>query len=163
MFPFEVEAEWLKKVCAQYPPQVEGDDLGTTFESVGTVLLAAALLDTESTSLVALLTGLPNTFVDLIFNQITEQHFRSSAEWCDLVRTILTSPDDLHEMRDALEVALESFWKMAEKVHTDYNFTAARAGRIFGGGFQHWVDDEELQVFLSHPPAGRKRGLRKRR
>jgi hypothetical protein len=57
MVGFEQERKWLQEFCAGWPPFVGDDDLGTTFASVGIVLLAAAALETESPALVELLTG----------------------------------------------------------------------------------------------------------
>jgi hypothetical protein len=57
---------WLEEFCAERPPFVREDDLGTTFASVGMVsvgmvLLVAAALETESPALLQLLTGFRQT------------------------------------------------------------------------------------------------------
>jgi hypothetical protein len=162
MLGFEKEVRWLEELLVEWPPFVTEDDLGTTFASVGIVLSVAAALETESPALVELLTGFPADFVRLVFRSIRVQRLREGAPFRDLVHTILTSREDFPEVRAALEVALEAFWFGAEDADTDWRFTEARAGRLFGGSRQDWVDAEELEAFLLAPPKSRRRAERKR-
>jgi hypothetical protein len=85
---FEEEVNWLRNCRMQYPPVVEGDNLGTTFLSTGAVLLVAAMDGTQSAVLIALLTGLPKRFVGLIVHSLDRMELRRFRGFRDLERKI---------------------------------------------------------------------------
>jgi hypothetical protein len=145
---FEEVSNWLTAFHDHHPSYWEGDDLATTYASTAAVLLAACRLDTTSAALVAAVTGLPNSFVHLIVQRLDRNRYRDTEAFRELEHTIRVRAQDFLAVDNAREYAIDRFW---EEVLTPADVTRlmdARGGRILGGGYQHWVDDEEVCTFL---------------
>jgi hypothetical protein len=157
MMGFEEEVKWLRNFFMQYPPVLEGDNLGTTFLSTGAVLLMAAMVGTQSAVLIALLTGLPKRFIGLIVHSLDRMEFRRFEGFRDLERKIKLDMNDHKEIEDSLRWALESFWMAADAKLTERILEEERHGQLVSGKRQDWVDEDELQTFLAKPPRRRVR------
>jgi hypothetical protein len=101
-----------------------------------------------STPLIGGVTGLPDSFVDLIVQRSARRRYRDTEAFRNLAHTIRMCEKDFSAIEDEREYAIEMFW---EKTLSPADVAAsleARGSRIFGGGYQNWVDDDEVHAFL---------------
>ena len=153
---FEDHAEWLKRFYEneKNDAYVDGDDPATTFGSLGAVLMASVLASTRSPVLIAQLTGLPVPFAKEVARLMDFDHFWRSEPFTELERTLRDHPDDYADVGDALFCVKEHVWLKSRLPRMEKVLEEARRRRIFGGRFQHWIDEEELDAFLDDGLAG---------
>jgi hypothetical protein len=145
---FEDVSNWLNAFHDHHPSYWEGDDLATTYASTAAVLLAACRLDTNSAALIAGVTGLPNGFVALIVQRMDRSQYRSAEAFRELEHTIRERAQDFLAVEDAREYAIEVFWEKTLSPDDVARLMDTRGGRILGGGYQDWIDSDELGDFL---------------
>lgn len=147
---FEQYRDRLKQFYGhdQNDAYVEGDDSATTFESIGVVLMASLLSGSRSPVLLAQLTGLPEQFAAEVIRLMNFDDFWHSEDFAELERTFRNKPDDYADVGHAQYWVLVEVWFESRLPRMESVLEEARQRRIFGGAFQHWIDDEELDAFL---------------
>jgi hypothetical protein len=148
MKEFEDVCSWLKAFHGHHPAWTEGDDLATTYASAASVLLAACRLDTSSASLIECVTGLPYGFVDFVLERLDRSRYRDAEPFRELGQAVREREWDLSAIEDAREYAVEMFWEKTLSLADVTKLMDARGCRIFGGGYQSWVDADEVCTFM---------------
>jgi hypothetical protein len=143
----ETDVLWLSNYYSEHPPVCEGDDLGTTYESVGSVLLAAVLTGTRSACELAVLTSLPFHFVRVVMAQMKVHGLWPSENIADLERILRERRDNLKEVEESLRCILDEFWDVFWQVGATDALTTLRERRLFGGMMQTWTDEDALLFF----------------
>jgi hypothetical protein len=145
---FEDVSDWLNAFHDHYPSHWKNDGLATTYACTAAVLLAACRLDTASAALIAGVTGLPKSFVYLIVQRMDRSQYRSAEAFLELERTIRDRNQDFSAIEDAREYAIDVFWEESLSLDDVARLMDARGSRILGGGYQDWVDEEEVDNFM---------------
>jgi hypothetical protein len=65
-----------------------------------------------------------------------------------LEHTIRERAQDFLAVEDAREYAIEVFWEKTLSPDDVARLMDTRGGRILGGGYQDWIDSDELGDFL---------------
>jgi hypothetical protein len=120
-------------------PHTRNDDTGTIFGCIGAVLLASALIGSESPTLLAKITDLPQAFVFAVCLEMTPC-------WPvldDLKATLKQSSDDFHAVSDALYCASEQAWDwIYVGPRSVVYLNLLRNHTLVGGKRQDWLDAE---------------------
>jgi hypothetical protein len=148
MKEFDDICSWIRAFHEQHPASYEGDDLATTYASAASVLLVVCRLNTTSGALIAGVTGLPNGFVDLIVQRLDRSRHRDAEAFRELEQAVRAREWDFSTIEEAREYAIDRFWDKALSASDLAKLMDERGCRIFGGGYQHWVDDDEVCTFL---------------
>lgn len=138
---FEEWQRYLDSFCDRNPPNVEGDTLGTTFLSVGVVILCAILGGTRDEDEIAFEISLPVEFVRFVLAMVEEHHLWRSLGPFDLERTLLRQRTDLREVELSLQAVEEALWDTCATAKTVAELIELRAGCQFGDGMDCWVDE----------------------
>lgn len=121
---------------------VVGDTPTTTFMSCAALLLASVAAESRSASLLSYLTGFPIAFVEatlLVADSVG--HFCSFSHG-ELIFAVHRDPDDLDRVEHLLNMAMGVIWERMDKQWPDA-LTVLRAGYLYTGDRQAWVDDVE--------------------
>jgi hypothetical protein len=141
----ETDILWLDHYYSERPAVCEGDDLGTTYESVGSVLLAAVLTGTRSACELAVLTSLPFHFVRVVMTQMEGHGLWPSEGVVDLKRTLRERREDPKEIESALRCVVDEFWNAFWQPGATDALTTLRERRLFGGKMQTWIDENAVR------------------
>lgn len=146
--PNETDILWLNDYYAAHPPVCEGDDLGTTYDSVGSVLMAAVLTGTRSACELAVLTSLPYHFVRVVMAQMEAHGLWKSENLTDFERILRERHENSDEVDSSLRCILDEFWDAFSQPGATDALTTLRERRLFGGRMQTWTDEDALFFFL---------------
>jgi hypothetical protein len=138
---------WLNNYYSEHPPVCEGDDLGTTYDSVGSVLLLAVLTGTRSACDLAVITALPFHFVRVVMTQMEVHGLWPSEGIADLERTLRDRRENLKEVESSLRCILDEFWNAFWEPGATDALTTLRERRLFGGRMQSWTDEDAVSFF----------------
>ena len=145
---------WLKRFCSR-PEMVEimGDDLGTTRQACGAVVLAALLTQTQSPTQLAATTNLPSAFCAVVMAGL-DPWWRSES-FQDLCRTIGNDPEDFEDIDHSLNTFLEDFWVRSTLPGMTEMLPVLRGRSLAFGRVQVWIDgdllDDLFRGLLPHP------------
>jgi hypothetical protein len=143
----ETDILWLNNYYSERPPVCEGDDLGTTYESVGSVLLAAVLTGTRSTCELVVLTSLPFNLVRVVMTKMEVHDLWQSEGIADLERTLCEQRENVSEVDSLLRCILDEFWNAFWEPGATDALTTLRERRLFGGKMQTWTDEDAILFF----------------
>jgi hypothetical protein len=143
----ETDILWLNHYYSERPAVCEGDDLSTTYESVGSVLLAAVLTGTRSACELAVLTSLPFHFVRVVMTQMEVHGLWPSEGVVDLEWTLRERRENFTEVESSLRHILDEFWNAFWEPGATDALTTLRERRLFGGSMQTWTDEDALLFF----------------
>jgi hypothetical protein len=145
----ETDILWLNNYYSEHSPVCEGDDLGTTYESVGSVLLAAVLAGTRSACDLAVITSLPFQFVWVVTAQMEAHGLWQSENLTALERILRERHENSDEVESSLRCILDEFWNAFWEPGATDALTTLRERRLFGGRMQTWTDEDALLFFQS--------------
>jgi hypothetical protein len=145
--PNETDILWMKSYYSTNPSECEGDDLGTTYGCVGSVLLAAALTGARSACELAVLTSLPFHFVRVVMVQMEAHGLWQSENLTDLERILRERRENSDEVDSSLRCILDEFWNAFWQPGATDALTTLRERRLFGGMMQTWTDEDALLFF----------------
>jgi hypothetical protein len=145
--PNEEDILWMKNYYVTNPSECEGDDLGTTYGCVGSVVMAAALTGTRSACELAVLTSLPFHFVRVVMVQMEAHSLWQSENLTDLERILRERREDSDEVDSSLRCILDEFWDAFWTPGATDALTTLRERRLFGGRMQTWTDEDALLFF----------------
>jgi hypothetical protein len=145
--PNEADILWMKNYYLTSPLECEGDDLGTTYGCVGSVLMAAALTGARSACELAVLTSLPYHFVRVVIAQMETHNLWRSGGIADLERILRERRENSDEVDSSLRCILDEFWDTFWRPGATDALTTLRERRLFGGSMQTWTDEDTLLFF----------------
>ena len=143
----ETDILWLNNYYSEHSPVCEGDDLGTTYESVGSVLLAAVLTGTRSACDLAVITSLPFQFARVTMVQMEAHGLWQSGGIVDLEGILRERRENLKEVESSLRFVLDEFWNAFWEPGATDALTTLRERRLFGGKMQTWTDEDAVLFF----------------
>ena len=120
----------------------EGDDLATTFDSCGVVLLSSALAGRKDHETIANITRLSRPFITLVLKIMDEIDFFQSETYQDLIAAIENMSGDDRAIVNAVHAALEEFWDTSWDPIVATALELLRDGQIVALGKQWWIDTE---------------------
>jgi hypothetical protein len=138
---------WMNDYYSTNPSECEGDDLGTTYGCVGSVLMAAALTDSRSACELAVLTSLPYHFVRVVIAQMEAHNLWRFEGTADLERILRERRENSDEVDSSLRRILDEFWGAFWQPGATDALTTLRERRLFGGRMQTWTDEDALFFF----------------
>jgi len=138
--------EWLSAFCAVFPQFVDGDTLGTVFDSCGVVLLAAIVGGTRDEESISRATMLPVEFVMLVLGMAERRGVLSLDAAFDLQQTIRQRRHDFDEVFQSLDCLKESLWSFCWTPGIEADLCNFRGGRQFGGTIDRWLDQDALDA-----------------
>jgi hypothetical protein len=143
----ETDILWMNNYYSEHPSVCEGDDLGTTYECVGAVLMAAILTGTRSACDLAVLTSLPFQFVRVTIAQMEAHSLWQSEGIADLEGTLRERRENFKEVESSLRRILDEFWNAFWRPGATDALTTLRERRLFGGKMQTWTDEDAVLFF----------------
>ena len=144
--PDETDILWLSSFYAAQPPVCEGDDLGTTYESVGSVLLAAALTSTRSACDLTVITSLPS--ISSGWSRRRWKHMICGSRKVSSTLSGLCASGGRTSRKSSRPSG--AFWTsfgMPSGPGATDALTTLRERRLFGGMMQTWTDEDALLFF----------------
>jgi len=137
---------WLKQFYAREDVEyIKGDDLGTTLQLCGAVVLAAVLEGTTAPERLSAITGLPVAFCAVTIANLDYCHFWGRHNFVGLCKTLNDDPDNYKEIDEALGVVLEDYWVRSKLPGIHQILPAMRGRSLLFGRQQDWIGDECLE------------------
>lgn len=83
-----------------------------------------------------------------VLERLDRSRYRDAEPFRELGQAVRERDWDLSAIEDAREYAIDMFWEKTLSLADVTKLTEARGCRIFGGGYQSWVDDDEVCTFM---------------
>jgi hypothetical protein len=140
-----LHARWenlLRKFWKLYPPNIEGDTLGTTYASCGVVLLTAMISGSSDERRIAQVTTFPLKFVRLVLQMAERANLWMCESAYELRRILQIQPVNFPGLEASLLDATEDFWELAWTPDVHSMLPKYRSGHQVAGKVDWWTDKE---------------------
>lgn len=147
------ESGWLKWFYSRDNSEfIDGDDLGTTLQMCGAVVLSALRARTISPERLSEMTGLPVAFCAVTMANLDASDLWNQENFFGLCNIIREHPDDAVEIEATLNCFLEDFWVRSSLPGICEILPALRGRSLLFGKQQTWIDEERIEALGSRWP-----------